>query len=155
MGSLEIRARAKGQRLQIVETCVNRLVVERALNVIIVGYGFEPEELAERGKRLHFGEPGSKNVRLKLQQLQFDFEQVPFAHVAGFKARLADINRLLKAVVVLLGEIERGLREQNVDELLGEIEGELTLIVGHLSPRDGGLIFSGLQAMLALFAALE
>src|SRR5580704_6106010 len=155
LGSLEIRARAKGQRLQIVETGVNRLVVERALNVIIVGDRFEPQELAERGKRLDFREPGSKNVRLELQQLQFDFEQVPFAHVAGFKAGLADINRLLKAVVVLLGEIEGGLREQNVDELLGDIKSELALVVGHLSTSNGGLIFSGLQAMLTLSAALE
>ena len=98
MRSLQIRARAKGQRFQIVETGVNGLVVQRALNIIIIGHGFEPEELAESGKRLDFREPGCKHVRLELQQLQFDFEQVSFAHGAGFKAGLTDIKRLLKAV---------------------------------------------------------
>lgn len=131
------------------------LIIERTFHVVIVGNGFEPEKLAKSGKRLDFGEPGCENVRLELQQLQFDFEEIPFAHIAGLEAGVTDINGLLKTVVVLLGKIKGGLREQNVDELRGEIEGELTLVVRHLSARYGGRVFRGLQTMLALPATFE
>src|SRR5271157_2141663 len=155
LGSQQIGASTKGQRFEIVHVSMNGLVVERSLDVVVIGNRFEPKLLAKSSKRLDFGEFGRKYIRLELQQLQFDLEQVPFAHVAGFEAGLTDFDGLLKAVVVLLGEVECGLREQNVDELLGKVEGELALVVSHLSARHGGRVFRGLIAALALPATLE
>src|SRR5208337_4562990 len=94
LGSQQIGASTKGQRFEIVHVSVNGLVVERSLDVIVIRNGFEPKLLAKSGKRLDLGELGGKNVCLELQQLQFDLEQVPFAHVAGFEAGLTDLDGL-------------------------------------------------------------
>src|SRR5271156_6315094 len=157
LGSLQIRASTKSERFEIVHTTMSGLIVERAFNVIVVGNGLEAQELAKGSERLDFRKFGGKHIGLELQQLQFDFEQVPFAHIARFEAELTDIDGFLKAVEILLGEIEGGLREQNVDELLRKVKGELALVVRHLSARYGGRVFRGLIAALAIptaFAAV-
>ncbi len=92
---------------------------------------------------------------MKLQKLEFDLEEVAFAHIAGFVALFADIDGLLKAFEVLLGEVDRGLGEDDVYELLGDVEDELTFVIGNRRTRDRSLIFGGLKAVLAFFAALE
>ena len=62
-------------------------------------------------KRLHFRELRLRSVGLKLQQLEIDLQVVVFADVAGSVALLADIHGVLKALQVLLGQIERGFGE--------------------------------------------
>ena len=52
--SLKIGAHPQNQGFQIVDTSMNWGVVERALNIVIIGNGFETEELAKTGKSLDF-----------------------------------------------------------------------------------------------------
>ena len=138
-----------------VRVAVHRLIVEIAGDVVIVGNGFETEELAKAGERLNASELGGGDVGLKLQELQLDFQEVAFAHVAGVKADVADVHGFLEAVEILLGEIERGFGEKHVDELLGDVEGQLALGIGHLRANDGGGVLRGVQTVLAFFAAFE
>src|SRR5580700_7088966 len=94
-------------------------------------------------------------MNLELQHLELDLEKVAFAHVAGFVAQLADVDSFLKAVEVLLGEIDGGLREKDGDELLRNVEDQLALVVSNGGGGGSGLILGGLQAVLALRAAFE
>ena len=73
---------------------------------------------------MNASEAGAGDVALKLQELQSDLEIVAFAHVAGFKARFADADGFLEAVKILLREIERGLGEKDVHELLRDVKGK-------------------------------
>jgi len=90
-----------------------------------------------------------------LQKLEFDLEEIAFAHVPGLVARTADIDGFLEAVEILPGKIERGLCKQGGDELRRDIEGELAFVVSHLRAGDGRLVFGGLQTMLAFFPAFK
>src|SRR5271170_5345527 len=155
MSRLQIGARLKSPQFQVVEAGVDRRVVKITFHVKIFRHGFKTDFLPQSGEGLNLREVGGEDVALELQQLEFDLEQVAFAHVTGFEAGVADFDGLLKAVVILLGEFDGGLCEQNVDELLRDIEGELALAVGDLRARYGGRIFRGLEAVLTFFAAFE
>src|ERR1700744_4604694 len=113
MSCLKVRTGAQSQRFEIVEACVNGLVIEVAYDIEIIRNGFKTNRLAQSGDRLHLRKPGGEDIALKLEKLELDLEQIPFAHVSGFEAGLADFHRLLKAVVILLCEVESGLREQD------------------------------------------
>lgn len=60
-----------------------------------------------------------------------------------------------ETVKVLLGELESGFGEEDVDELLGYVENELTLGVSNLGTDHGGGVLRGGKTVLALFAAFE
>ena len=53
------------------------------------------------------------------------------------------------------GQTAGGLGENNTDELLRDVEGQLALGIGDLRANDGGGILRGPQAMLAFFAAFK
>lgn len=155
LGGEQIRTGAHSERFEIFEAGVDGLVIQLALDIEKIGDGFETDELAECGNGLNFRESGGGEIGLKLEKLEFDFEVIALAHVAGFIALLADVDCFLETVEILFGKIDRGLREDDVDELLGNVEDEGALVVGDLRASDGGLILGGLQAMLAFLAALE
>src|SRR5579859_6785056 len=134
---------------------MNGLVVKLAVHVEIVSDGFKTDELAQGRKRLHLGELGVENIALELQKLKLDFEQVPFAHIAGFEAGLADVDGLLEAVEVLLREVKCGLCQQRTDELLRDVECERSFVVRDGGSRDGGLVPGGLEPVLAFFSDLK
>src|SRR5208337_279285 len=151
----EIRAIDGGNALQAGKVRAHRLIVERPLHVVVVRYGLEAQQLAESGKALDPGEARGRNVALKLQQLEFDFQEIALAHVAHAKALVADVHGFLKALQVLLRELKCRLRQQHVHKLLADVVDQLALAVGNERARQGGLVPGGLQAMLALLATLE
>lgn len=155
MRGLEVWTSAQGQRFQIVEPGMDGLIIQLTLNVEVVWDGFKTDELPQACERLHFGEFCGENVVLELEHLELDFEQVTFAHVAGFVACLADVDSLLEAVEILLREIDSGLGEQHGNELLGEVESQLALIIDDRGTSSFCDIPGGLQPMLALLADLE
>src|SRR5215467_12854488 len=98
------------------------LVVELAGHIEVFGDRFKSDKLSQAGECLNFCELRGRHIALKLQELQFDLEQIALAHVAGFVARLTDIDRLLKTRCVLFRKIESRLREQHGYELLARVE---------------------------------
>ena len=84
LGGEQIRTGAHRQRFEIFEAGVDGLVIQLALDIEKIGDGFETDELAECGNGLNFRESGGGEIGLKLEKLEFDFEVVAFAHVAGF-----------------------------------------------------------------------
>ena len=91
----------------VVQIGVDGLVIECALDVVIIGNGLKTEKLAESGETLQLGEFGGGNVALELQELEFNLKVVAFANVAGVKAFFADVHGFLEAVQVLLREFQR------------------------------------------------
>src|SRR5208337_9788 len=91
----------------------------------------------------------------KLQQLEFDLQEIAFAQVADVESLFTDVHGLLEAVQILLRELQGRFRQQNINELLTDVEDKLSLTVGDLRAHHGGLILRGLKAVLALLAALE
>ena len=87
--------------------------------------------------------------------MQLDLYGIAFADRAGAGLRIAQVNRLLETGEVLLRQVDHGLRQQHGHELLGDVESECPLVIGHLRARDRGLILRRLQPVLALLAALE
>ncbi len=75
---------------------------------------------------------GSGNIGLKLQELQFDFEEVAFADGAGLEASFADTDGVLKTVQILLGELQSGFGEKGVNELLRDVKDQSALGIGNL-----------------------
>src|SRR6185437_4755996 len=98
---------------------VQRLIRKIAIDIVVLRYGLESDELPQISKRLHFRKLRLIQVHLKLQQLQLYFQQVAFTHGARLIARFADLNGLLIAAEILLREAEVGLGEQRVYELDG------------------------------------
>ena len=96
-----------------------------------------------------------RDIGLELQQLELDFQVVVFADIARFVSRFADVDRVLEALQVFLGQCERRFRQLNADELRGGLEGDRALVIGHLRARDRGLVLRRLEAVLALPSALE
>src|SRR5580704_5540874 len=108
---------------------MNRLICQVAADVEIVGNRFKSEKLPQSGERLNLRELCSRQIALKLQQLQFDLEQVALAHIAGFVAGFADVDRLLEALRILLREVKRRLRQQHRNELLARVEDQRPLVI--------------------------
>src|ERR1700729_1131542 len=103
------------------------MIVEVTLDIEFIWDGFESHQLPQRCQSLHSGKLGGGKVALKLEKLQLDLQQIAFAHIADFEARLADADRLLKAVCVLFGQLHGGFREQYRNELLSSIKNQGTL----------------------------
>src|SRR5262249_24359091 len=118
-------------------------------------YGFKSEKLAQTRQGLNLCELRRRQIALKLEQLQFDLQQVAFAHVTGLVARFADVDRFLKAVRVLLRQIERRLRQQHRNELLARVEDQRSFVVRNGRPRYRGLVLRRLQPVLAFFSSLD
>jgi len=104
---------------------------------------------------LNSGQLGSRKIHLKLQQLQFDFQQVAFAHGSGLEFRLANLHGLLEARQVLLREIKIGLGKQRSNELLRDVGRQSTFVVRHRCRGYGRLIARSFQPALPLLAALD
>ena len=92
MSGLKIGPAAQGERFEIVQAGVHRLVVEFPFYIEAIGDGFKTDRLAQGGEGLRLGEPGGENVTLKLQELKFDFEQVTLAHASGVETGFADFD---------------------------------------------------------------
>ena len=100
------------QRFQAAHVRVHGLVIEGALNVVVIGNGFESEQLAKSRQGLQLGQFCSRNVGLELQKLELDFQEIAFAHVADAKAFVADVHGFLEAVQIQLRKFQRGFRQQ-------------------------------------------
>ena len=79
-----------------------------------------------------------------LQQLKFDLEVVAFTDISSLVALVADGDRVLKAAKGFLGKLQRRIRQQYVDELLGHVEGQGALGISNLGCGNSGCIASGL-----------
>src|SRR5579864_2259777 len=112
-------------------------------------------ELAQASQGLDLGHAGGTYVRLELQQLQLDLQVVAFTDVSGFITLLADRNCVLKAVQVFQRKLQRGIRQQHIDELLRNIKDQRALGIGHLGCGNGRCIASSPQAVLAFVSALK
>ena len=62
---------------------MNRLVIQSAIHVVVIGHGLKSEQLAQRRQSLQLGELRGGNIVLELQQLQLDLDGVAFAEVSG------------------------------------------------------------------------
>src|SRR5580700_10951387 len=101
---------------------MHRLIVEIAFHIEFVRYGLEPQKLTQCRERLNLGEVCHRKIALKLQELEFDLEQIALAHIPVLVARLADVYRLLEAFRILLRQVDGGLREQYRDKLLAGVK---------------------------------
>ena len=96
-----------------------------------------------------------RHVRLELQQLNLDFQEIHFADVARLVAAFADVHRVLKAFQVLRGEIDRGFGHLHVDVLRSHKKNQAAFVIDHGEPRLLRHVARRLQTMLPLAAALE
>ena len=122
---------------------MHRLVVQRALHIVVIGDGFESQQLAQRRQALQLRQLGGRYVTLELQYLQLYLEEVAFAHISDAKPFIADVHGLLEALQVLLCEFQGRFGQQNIDKLLTNIEDQLALAIGDLRPHHRGLILRG------------
>jgi len=90
-----------------------------------------------------------------LQQLKVDLQIVFLADPAGFELKFADFHGLLKALQVLLREIDRRFRQLDIDEQRGHLIRQGALVVRDQRARLGCHIFRGLIAARALPAPLD
>ena len=93
--------------------------------------------------------------RSEIAELQLDLQEIGFSDVPGLELFLADVHRLLKVLQVLLGKLQRRLRQQPADELLADIEDQGAFRIGDLRTGDGSCIPGGLQPVLTFPAAFE
>ena len=100
----EIGPLAQCPRLQVFQVSFERLIRQIAHYVEIGRYRVVAQELAQADKGLHLRQAGGRDVGLKLQKLQLDLQIIAFANVSGFELRLADIDRLLKALADPAGQ---------------------------------------------------
>ena len=151
----KIGARAQRQHFQIVLVDGYGLIGELAIDIVIFRYRFEAQQLAQRCEGLHLGEFSGAEVHLKLQHLEFDFQQVAFTHGPGPVPCLTDLDRLLKAVEVGVRQLEVRFGQKRADELLRHARGYGAFIVGHSRGRHRGGVAGRIEAPLPLFAALD
>ena len=90
-----------------------------------------------------------------MQQLYLDHQVVVLADAAGFELEFADIHGLLKALQILLREIDRRFRQLDIDEQRGHLIRQPALVVRDQRTRLGRYIFGRLVTGLALMAALD
>ena len=69
--------------------------------------------------------------------------------------QIIEVNRLLIAFQIFLGQFQRRLGELHVDEQGGDLEGQGAFVVRHQVRGHGRLVLGGLKAVLAFFAALD
>ena len=76
-----------------------------------------------------------RDVLLELQLLQRDFVELALREVSGGHALAIELDHLGETLEILLGELQRRLGEQGVDERLLGLESELSLEVDHVPSR--------------------
>src|SRR5690348_2050973 len=77
-------------RLEILKIARHLLIFELPGYVVIGRHGLIPEQLPQIREALNGGEPRLRYVRLKLQLLQFDLQQLVLADVTRIELRLAN-----------------------------------------------------------------
>src|SRR5208283_2317863 len=87
---------------------------------------------------------------LELQQLQLNHQVVVLAEAADLELSLADVHRGLKALQVLLAEIERRFRKLGVEKQGSNLKRKTALVIRHQRARLGRYIFLRLKAVMAL-----
>ena len=150
-----IRTVLQRLRLQILQLRRKRLIRQIANHVVIGRNRIVAQQFPQRDQRLNSRQPGRRDVSLKLQQLQLDLEEVPLADIASLVLRLCNVNRLLKALQILLGKAQGRFRQQDGDELLAHIECQGAFGIRNLAASDRGLVLCSLQSVLSFVAALE
>ncbi len=87
--------------------------------------------------------------------MQFDLQVVVFANGAFVVTQLAEVDRFLKTLQVLVGEFECRFSKLHVHEQRGGIKRKTAFIVGHQGARLGGNVLGSLQPVLALLPAFD
>ena len=113
------------------------------------------QQLPQIRQSLHPRQPGLRHIGLELQQLKLHLQKIVQTNIARLVARLGNVHRLLKALQVLVGKLQRRLGQFHVDEIRGHAERERALVVGHLPPRHARLVLRRLQPVLPLLSTFE
>ena len=95
------------------------------------------------------------DIRLELQELQLDFQQIGFADGTSLVLFFAEIDRLLKAVEVPERELEHRFRQLRLYELLRDVEDQCPLGIVHLVARNRRGVFGSVDAALPFSTAFE
>ncbi len=155
LGRPQIGPVLQRRRLKVFHVALHRLVIERAGHVIVRRDRFVAQQLAQVRESLHPGELRRRHVRLELQHLQLDLQQIAFADVASFVPGFADIHCVLEALEVLLASSSVDSASSTLMNRAATLKARPALIVGDLRARHGRHIPGGLQAVLPLFASFE
>ena len=154
-GRLQVRPVCQGLCLKVIQVALHCLVVERPGHVIVRADRFISQQLPQVGQSLHPGEFRRGDIGLELEQLQLHLQQIVLAYVPCLISLLADGHCVLKALEVLLRQLQSRFGEFNIDEQSRYVEAEAALVVSDLGACHGGNILGCLQAVLPLLATLK
>jgi hypothetical protein len=150
LGRLKIGPQLKRPSFKVEQVQTHGSIREAADGLEIGWKRVIPGQLAQTISGLHQGHLSGGNVSLELEQLQLRLQEITFADTPRLVLILADCNGILETLEVLVGELQRGLGQQNLDELLRHVVGQRALGVAHLRDRDGRLVARRPHARLPL-----
>ena len=128
---LEVRPLLERLQLEILEVALHLMVFKFSRDIVVRRHGFITQLLPKIGKPLNFGKFCLRHIILELEKLEFDLQFVIFADRSFLVAQIVEVNRLLIAFQIFLGQFQRRLGELHVDEQGGDLEGQGALVVRH------------------------